>query len=206
MGVEGHVGPEQAAAQHDRRAQIRPDHRAQRIERLRESQPEMRTLRRAKHCNKRIGRDLQQRHTRGDHEQRQQDARVEIEHRRHGHEQTSQHHGGQRRDDGADEPQPRQEHGGRQRNEAVSNEPSKLCQHRFRVAQREHRFHCWDQRIDDRGDEPPREEQCRHASERGCRLGSVAAHRIPPVVLLCSRLLSHGRLVKHADVSRTPIR
>ncbi|MNY18371.1 hypothetical protein D3C86_1517490 [compost metagenome] len=172
------------------RPQPGTDRGPQGVERLGEDQAEVRTLLGAQLGHQRVGRHLQQGHARGDDEQGQQDAGIEVDEGGDRHDQAAQHHGQQGGDDGPAVAQTRQHRRRRQRGHAIGDEPGEGGQEGFGVAEVEHPPHRRDQRVDQRGGEAPGEKEAGDIGEGEAR----AARRGPR-----RGLLVHGRSPKNRD-------
>ena len=146
-------------AQDQHRAQQGAQCRAQRVEGLRQVQPARGRLRPAQQRHIGIGRHLQQRDARGQHEQRAQEQRIGVQALGRTEHQAAHRGDAQPGDDAALVAQALQQPARRHRDQEIGREEAELDQHRLHIAQREHRLQVRDEDVVQRGDQTPHEEQ-----------------------------------------------
>ena len=174
-----------ASLQHQLRPEIRADHRAERVERLREDQPEMARLRRSKRGGKRVGGDLERGDPAPHDEQAEQDQLIGLGKGREQDDQAGREHRRQRQQDGADMARFGEQGRGGQRDHPVTDEEGELGEQSLAIGKAVNALHRRDQGVDHRSDEAPCEEQAGHHNDRAERTAPLVRHpRSSPV---CSR-------------------
>ena len=139
---------------------------AHRVEGLDEVQAGRGALRRPDHRHVGVGRDLQQRHARGQHELGAQEHRKRRD-RRRGHEQQRPHRHRRQADDQRGLVADRLDQlGRRQRHDEVGAEEGELDQRRLLVVEREHGLEVRRQHVVEHRTEPPHEEDGGQHRER----------------------------------------
>ena len=174
------------ALQEEHRAQIGSDESTEAVERLAEGQAEVAALGRSEGGRKRVGGDLQDGDPAGEHEQSEQHERIFRDVRCSEHDHAAGDHQAERDQDRADRLLARQQHCGGKAHHAIGDEEGRGAQLRFHVAELEDALHRRDQRVDQRSDESPGEEQAgddRVGAGHCCRTAIRLRHATPSKIM-----------------------
>jgi len=153
------AGQIDTSRQDERRTDPGSDRRAQRVERLCQGQPHMRTLQTAEVGDQRIGRHLKQGDAARQHEQRKQKHRIQADIRRRREQQTARGHHRQTDDDRTQIADTRQQQTRRNRHHQIRQKERELRQHRLGITERKQALELGNQSVDHHRAEAPHEEQ-----------------------------------------------
>ena len=145
--VDSLIGADGGCRQDENRTDVGADRGARRIERLRQRQAACCRFGPAKHCNIRIGCDLQQGDSRCEHEEREQEQRIRLHRRGRVKPDAADGCDTQSNDDALLVADVFDQVAGGQGRNRVGAEEAELHQRRLEIAQREDRFQVRDQDV-----------------------------------------------------------